>query len=338
MTRNETWLPYQVGGLLYAPAIHPDLADKLADNAYPFLTALALCLEDSIQSEAVEEAEGALCATLAAIRARRSERLPLLFVRVRNPAHLLHLHARLHEEEDMLCGYILPKFDGSNAADYVAACKTINAGRETPLYVMPTLESRVVADIGTRAAELLDIRQHLDSVREYVLNVRVGGNDFCQLYGIRRSATQSIYDIGVIRDILVNILNVFGADYVVSGPVWECFGDEPNGLWAAGLRSELALDRLNGFVGKTAIHPSQLPLIYESLQVTRADYDDALGILNWTPKLLGVAKSTDRSRMNEKSCHTKWAERVLALGQIYGIREERRQRPLVSPMLWEFPG
>ena len=159
-------------------------------------------------------------------------------------------------------------------------------------------------------------------MQEYILNVRVGGNDFSNLYGLRRGANQNIYQIGVIRDILIDIINVFAADYVVSGPVWEYFGTGLSEPWATGLQAELSLDCLNGFIGKTSIHPSQLPLIYESMKVKKSDYEDALSILGWDPSKLGVEKSSDGSRMNEVKCHGKWALRIATLGDIYGIREE----------------
>ena len=186
---------------------------------------------------------------------------------------------------------------------------------------MPILESKTVADIGNRVDILWAIKHHLDAVHEYILNVRVGGNDFSNMYGLRRTETQNIYQIGVIRDILVNIINVFASDYVVSGPVWEYFGTDDSQPWAIVLRREIELDQLNGFIGKTAIHPSQLPIIYESLKVRRCDYDDASSIVNWSAGGLAVAKSQDGQRMNEVKCHYKWAQRILMLAGIYGIRE-----------------
>ena len=200
--------------------------------------------------------------------------------------------------------------------------KKINRNQVLKSYVMPTLESRMIAEIRSRVRTLTVLKEVIDSMREYVLNVRVGGNDFCNLYGLRRSVRQTIYDIGVVRDILVDILNVFSVDYIVSGPVWEYFGNDPDGDWAKGLRRELALDRLNGFVGKTVIHPSQIPLVAESLKVSRSDFEDAEHILHWEDTTLGVAKSADGSRMSEVNCLGRWADRVSALGRIYGIRED----------------
>lgn len=187
--------------------------------------------------------------------------------------------------------------------------------------MMPILESRMIADLQSREGALSAIKSILDRTRELVLSVRVGGNDFSNLYGLRRARHQSIYEIGAIRDILVDIINVLSLDHVVSGPVWEYFGQNSDEPWALGLKRELELDRLNGFIGKTAIHPVQLPMIYDSLKVSRADYEDAKAILDWTADGFAVSKSADGSRMNEVERHTRWAEQVLALGQIYGILE-----------------
>ena len=317
-------LQYMVGGLLYAPAIHENIADKIARKEYPYLTSIAFCLEDSIADEAVDEAEKELYKTLKNIAdlGIPHDELPLIFVRIRTPEHMEHVHSLLSSFCDVITGYILPKYDLSNCNQYKEIISTINIGRSNPLYIMPILESKMIADIENRTSTLLKIKENLDSIQDYVLNVRVGGNDFSNLYGLRRNATQNIYQIGVIRDILIDIINVFAADYVVSGPVWEYFGTDPSASWATGLNAELSLDRLNGFVGKTSIHPSQLPLIYESMKVKRSDYEDALRILGWDSSTLGVEKSSDGTRMNEVKCHSKWAQRIATLGEIYGLREE----------------
>lgn len=322
MWKLDELLPYRLGGLLYTPALNTGIVKKIRDRAYPALTALAFCLEDSIQDAALPQAEQTLAESLAALSGMPSSDRPLLFVRVRTPRHLERVHRLLGDQENILTGYILPKFDLSNGEEYVRLVKAFNEGRSTPLYMMPTLESGMIAEPGSRTSMLLRVKRILDSLRGCVLNVRVGGNDFCNLYGLRRSVHQSIYDIGVIRDILMDILQVFSADYVVSGPVWEYFGTDPRGPWAEGLRAELALDRLNGFVGKTAVHPVQLPVICQELRVSREDYEDARQILGWSGEGLGVARSAKGSRMNEVKCHTKWAERICKLAEVYGVREE----------------
>ena len=300
---NEEQLKYMVGGLLYAPAVHKTIVRNIDAGVYGEITAVAFCLEDTIRDAALPMAEEALRETLLEAAKIPEERRPFIFVRIRTPEHMQHMHTYLGEAGQILTGFILPKFDLSNCEEYVALVKKINRNQGRKIYVMPILESRMIAEIRSRVRT-------------------VGGNDFCNLYGLRRSVRQTIYDIGVVRDILVDILNVFSVDYIVSGPVWEYFGNDPDGDWAKGLRRELELDRLNGFVGKTVIHPSQIPLVAESLKVSRSDFEDAEHILHWEDNTLGVAKSADGSRMSEVNCLGRWADRVSALGRIYGIRED----------------
>ncbi len=315
-------LKYSVGGLLYTPAMNKKIPQKLRDGAFQSLTSMAFCLEDTIQDECLEEAEQSLYDILAELDGMEGK-LPLIFIRIRTPEHMRHIVELYRPYQGIITGYILPKFDLSNVDAYMELAREINRKSGGPVkYIMPVLESRMIADIGTRVGTILKLKESLDAIREYVLNVRVGGNDFCNLYGLRRSVSQSIYDIGVIRDIFVDIINIFASDYVVSGPVWEYFGAERDGRWDMGLVRELELDRLNGFTGKTAIHPAQLPLIYESMKVSRTDYDDAMGILGWEHGSLGVAKSGNGGRMNEVKVHAKWAKKIALLAELYGVRED----------------
>lgn len=314
-------LPYRVGGLLYTPALNTSIAKKVIAKEFQNLTSLVLCLEDSIKDDSLPQAEHQLKETLLSLQNSNVD-LPLLFVRVRSANHLEKIHIMLGKTENIITGYVLPKFDLSNCKVYCQKIRAYNQNREHRLYMMPILESRSVADVGNRVDILRELKKQLDDIQDLVLNVRVGGNDFSNMYGLRRTENQTIYDIGVIRDILVNIINVFTSDYVVSGPVWEYFGTDISQSWATGLRKELELDQLNGFIGKTAIHPAQLPIIYDSLRVRRSDYEDAKCIVAWNEENLGVSKSSNGHRMNEFKCHTRWAVRTLMLANIYGIREE----------------
>ena len=323
-------LPYSLGGLLYTPATNKTIAKKLINKTYDKLNAIVFCLEDSIKEENLKDAERQLKTTLKTLKESGKD-VPLLFVRVRSCFHLEFIHYFLGEEEKILTGYVLPKFDMKNSKAYCRKILEYNAHREKPLYIMPILESHAVAEIESRVSNLTKIKNELDLVKEYVLNVRVGGNDFSNIYGIRRNSRQNIYEIGVIRDILVNIINVFASDYVVSGPVWEYFGTDPDGQWADGLRREVELDLLNGFIGKTAIHPSQLPVIYDSLKVDINDYMDAKKILGWDAEI-GVSKSAAGDRMNELTCHSKWAKRTLIMAKIYGIK---RKTPNTEDLVFE---
>ena len=312
---------YSVGPLLYSPAIDPDVARHILGGDWPCLTSICLCLEDAVRESAMAEAEAQLVKTLGAL-SRAEMRLPMVFVRVKSPAHLRHVHALLGELEGTLTGYVFPKFDLDNASAYLDALASINAGASRSLCAMPILESRPVASIATRHRQLTALRERLDACGDSILNIRVGGNDFSNLFGLRRTVKQTVYDLGVIRDILADIVNAFGDAYVISGPVWEYYGNSMDEPWAVGLRRELEMDCANGFFGKTAIHPAQLPVIYEALKASPQDVADARQILGWTDDRLGVCASADGGRMNELKCHGKWAERILRQAEIYGIRGE----------------
>ena len=315
----KTEIAYKVGALLYSPAIYKDVVEKIAKSCD--VKSVAFCLEDAIAEDALLQAETTLKETLQTIKSNPYKNFPMIFIRVRSPKHLQHVHQWNLGETDVIAGYILPKFDLSNAEEYKALFFKINENRAKPLYFMPILESGVIACKNTRYEQLYGIKAILDEVSQYVLNVRVGGNDFCNLFGLRRNVKQTIYDVGVVRDILIDILNVFAQDYVVSGPVWEYFGKDEDGEWLKGLKKELALDRLNGFIGKTCIHPQQVSVVQESLMVSKQDYQDALAILNWSEDELGVCASADHSRMNEVKCHVNWAKKISMLGKIYGVKE-----------------
>ena len=116
-----------------------------------------------------------------------------------------------------------------------------------------------------------------------------------------------------------DILTVFAREYVVSGPVWEFFSSD-NEEWKIGLKRELSLDKLNGFVGKTVIHPNQIAVVIEALKVSKKDYEDAKSILQWDKNNeKGVSKSCAGERMNEVKTHGNWAAKILILADIYGI-------------------
>jgi len=314
---------YRVGGLLYTPALKKGVDIKILNNEIKDLTSAAFCLEDSIHDSALEAAEANLSEMLTNIYSSGRSDLPMLFIRIRSPEHMKHIHELLGETENVVAGYILPKFDLSNAERYLELAGEFNRNGGRKIYIMPILESNAVADPGTRLGTLLRLKEIMEPYKEYILNVRVGGNDLSNLYGLRRSVERNIYEIGVIRDILVNIISIFADTYIVSGPVWEYFGkNKSDCLWENGFRREIELDLLNGFIGKTCIHPSQLPVFRDCMRVRRADLEDAKKILNCGKNGMAVAKSADGSRMNEFKTHRKWAERIYILSEIYGVKDE----------------
>ena len=319
---EETKEKYSVGALLYSPALNGKVADAVIGGKFDCPYSLALCLEDTIADDSVARAEEQLEDTLK--RSSRAEAegrtfyLPKIFVRVRNGEQLRRLGEKLEGCRNVLRGYIFPKYSPDNADEYNRAMLEMNAGAERPVYMMPILESRDIVDYTMRRDVLAELKEKIDSVREYVLNVRVGGNDFSNEFAARRHYDETIYDILPIAQLLGDILTVFSREYVVSGPVWEFFASD-NDEWKRGLQNELKLDRLNGFVGKTVIHPRQISVVNDALKVSRKDYEDAREILNWDREGLQVGKSAGGERMNEVKTHTNWALKTMILSEIYGI-------------------
>ena len=82
---------------------------------------------------------------------------------------------------------------------------------------------------------------------------------------------------------------------------------------------EVLIDKSNGFVGKTVIHPSHLTYVNGMQAITREEYEDALQILNTKD---GVIKSVRSNKMNEVNPHRSWAKEILAKADAYGVIED----------------
>ena len=313
-------IKYSVGALLYTPALNRKIGDAVVGNKFGTNYSLALCLEDTISDDSVEFAERQLRDTIARIATEDYQPfyLPKIFIRVRSCEQLLRLYRDLHDYISVVTGFIFPKYSISNADAYNTAIKDINAKEDKTIYMMPILESRDIVEYSSRKEVLTEVKEKIDSVKQFVINIRVGGNDFSNEFAARRHYDETIYDILPIAQLLGDILTVFSREYVVSGPVWEFFSSD-NEEWKRGLQNELKLDKLNGFVGKTVIHPKQIPVVNEALKVSAKDYEDAKGILNWDESGLQVGKSFAGERMNEVKTHINWAYKTITLAEIYGV-------------------
>ena len=315
---------YSVGALLYSPALNSKVAGRVTGGELGSRYSLALCLEDTISPDLVTLAENQVRDTLAQICTASREQemyVPRIFVRVRESEQAERVFDIISPYQDIFTGFIFPKYTVANAAFYNEAIRKVNDRARRTVYMMPILESGDIVDFRTRAEMLGAIRDLIDHVKDLTLNVRVGGNDFSNEFAARRHVNETIYDILPIGQLLGDIITVFSRDYVVSGPVWEYFAGA-NDEWRTGLEKELRMDILNGFIGKTVIHPRQIPVVNEMLKVTERDYEDARAILSWDESGLQVGKSSGGERMNEVRTNCNWAAKILLLAEIYGIRQE----------------
>lgn len=318
---NNSLLYYSVGALLYCPANRKNIADSIVKQRFGTKYSLALCLEDTIRDDSVAEAENILVQTLRQLDRQSMQNdfyVPKIFVRVRNARQIGRLHKAFGESARLITGYILPKFSLENADGFIQEIIKVNEASATPVYTMPIFESPSIIDLRTRYEILYQLKQKLGSVEKNVLNIRVGGNDLCHMFGFRRHDDESIHQIRPIATIFSDIITVYGMDYVVSGPVWEYY---QSSNWQKGLYHELADDKLCGFVGKTVIYPSQIEVVNEAYKVPQKDYQDAAAVLNWDKSSHSlVAGSVSKERMNEYKTHSNWALRTLLMAEYFGIK------------------
>lgn len=312
---------YQVGALLYCPANNKTLSKSIITNRFQGKYSLALCLEDTINDKKVREAELDMIESLQKIydsmQADNEFYLPKIFIRVRQPEQIVRLTNELGDiAKTIVTGFNLPKFNLENADAYLDAIDAASTIKSDVKF-MPILESEDLANIRKRADFLYSIKDKISPFEEKIVNIRVGGNDLCHIYGLRRHSTETIYDIKPVAAALTDILSVFLTDYVVSGPVFEYYNGEG---WDAALTKECIKDVAAGFVGKTAIHPKQIAIINNALAVFKEDYEDAKQILNWDTESTYVKGNSTNSRMNEVKTHMNWAKRTIALAEYYGIK------------------
>lgn len=319
---DDIEMKYSVGALLYSPALNNKISNTVIQGRLGDQYSLALCLEDTISQDLVEHAETQVRETFKTIyeaAQREPFYVPKIFIRVRAAEQMPEVFDLIKEYQDIFTGFIFPKYTVSNAEAYNRELRKVNEKSWKKIYMMPILESKDIIDFRTRTKVLEKIKDSIDEMKPYVLNVRVGGNDFSNEFAARRHSDETIYDILPIAQLLGDILTVFSREYVVSGPVWEFFSGD-NDEWETGLRRELKLDILNGFIGKTVIHPKQIPVVNEMLKVTGKDYEDAKAILNWDDSGLQVGKSFGGERMNEVRTHYHWAKKIMRLSELYGVK------------------
>ncbi len=82
---------------------------------------------------------------------------------------------------------------------------------------------------------------------------------------------------------------------------------------------EVVLDKANGFVGRTVIHPTHVIYVNALQAVTKEEYTDAVNILK--NEKGGVFKGESGNKMNEVKPHTNWATNIYMRGRAYGVIE-----------------
>ena len=204
---------YSVGALLYCPANKESVADSIINEKFGNKFSLALCLEDTINDDFVAESEVMLIESIKKICTGYREKqffLPKIFIRVRDPKQIVSLVKRLKENIEIVSGFIVPKFNLENAKEYINEIILANELSKKKLYMMPIYENSAIIDMRYRVDILYSLKDLLSQIDELVLNIRVGGNDLCHMFGFRRHGEESIYNIKAISNIFSDIITVYG--------------------------------------------------------------------------------------------------------------------------------
>ena len=337
-----------LGGTLYSPATRPGIADDVLKMGRHGVASMVLCLEDAVDDQEVPRAEENLVHQLADLAGRDGDR-PLLFVRVRTPEQLTDLVRRFGESVRMLSGFVLPKFTEQSGVPFLEALDQAVADTGHRLFAMPVLESPELLHLESRRETLYGIAQTVEKYRHRVLALRLGVTDFCSAYGLRRSPDLTAYDVQIVASAIADVVNMLGrADgtgHIVTGPVWEYFPVQqrmfkpqlrrtPFAQIAPraeqlrrqliehdldGLLREVELDRANGLIGKTCIHPSHVAPVNALSVVTHEEYSDATDILSEASSGGGVLRSAYTNKMNEVKPHRAWAKSIMRRAEAFGV-------------------
>ncbi|MEU1044487.1 citrate lyase beta subunit [Streptomyces ambofaciens] len=339
-----------LGATLYSPATRPSLADDILKQGARGLVSMVLCLEDSIDDADVPVGEANLVRQLTDLEKRSDEDVPLLFVRVRTPEQIPDLVRRLGPAVRLLSGFVLPKFTEERGVPFLEALAAAEAASGRRLFAMPVLESPDLLYRESRVQTLEGIFRAVDKYRDRVLALRLGVTDFCSSYGLRRGPDMTAYDVQIVASVIADVVNMLaradGTGFTVTGPVWEYFRVQERMFKPQlrqspflegqavelrqkliehsmdGLLREISLDRANGLLGKTCIHPSHVLPVHALSVVSHEEFSDAQDILRPERCGGGVMRSAYTNKMNEVKPHRAWAERTLLRAEIFGVANE----------------
>jgi citrate lyase subunit beta/citryl-CoA lyase len=281
--------------LLFAPATRPELLSKAqAGNA----DSLIFDLEDSVPANAKDDARKNVAQALAA-----GLRKPM-YLRINNPragdykADLAVLQAN----DANVMGVILPKAD--DAADVQVVAQELQAieassGRAAgSLAILPLVETclglRNTYDIAKASPRICGMA--LASAEEGDFMVDLGGRWTPQSNALMYPRSKMVVDA-----------RAAGLHWLVDG-VFMNLKD------TGALRTECAIARELGFIGKMAIHPTQVDVMHEVFSPTAEEVEYAQGLLAAyrEGEARGVGAVKFRGMMVDLA-NVKLAERTIAL-------------------------
>ncbi|MDO9423098.1 MAG: HpcH/HpaI aldolase/citrate lyase family protein [Methylobacter sp.] len=294
-TPQKKFSPWCLGASLYMPAHRLDLMDCANGEKLSALRSMIFCTEDAVSHS---ELDSSLRHLELCLQGFRETPQRFRFIRARNPEILARLLALPDIEK--IDGFVLPKFNETNFHAY------FDQLQGTDFKVMPTLETKDVFDVGA----MTELRQGLeqDAVFARIFMLRIGGNDLMNILGIRRPRSMTLYEtpLGHVIAQLATVFKPYG--FSLSAPVFEYLDDSVT------LQKEIRLDLAHGLTGKTAIHPTQVPVIEAMYSVDSGDYEMALALIRKSSP--AVFRMHDA--MCELATHQQWGQDIIDRQRCYG--------------------
>ncbi|MES2743141.1 MAG: HpcH/HpaI aldolase/citrate lyase family protein [Pseudomonadota bacterium] len=285
-----------LGASLYVPTTHKHLLAIANGDKMRHLRSVIFCTEDAI---AERDLSYALFNLSLALDNMAEQSDTLRFVRVRNTEVMERVLAMAGARK--LTGFVLPKTTRHNFDAYFSQV------RHSHHLLMPTLETVEVFD--DEEMKLFCRCLNTPQVRGRILALRIGGNDLLALLGLRRPASGTIYQtpLGQVIARLVTTFRPHG--FALTAPVFEHLSQ------SAWLDAEVRQDLAHGMIGKTAIHPDQVPQIERHYRVAQSDIELALRIIDpASPAVFRMQES-----MCEVATHSSWAVQIIEQARLFGI-------------------
>jgi citrate lyase subunit beta/citryl-CoA lyase len=237
---------------LFVPGSRPELFDKALRGP---ADALSFDLEDSVSEPRKAEARNALQELLSGCGPRACGKT--LIVRV-NPCRSQHFAADVHAVvRPGLALLNLPKVESTDevlfAVEAVEAAERANGVAE-----------RVGLLLNIESARGLRLAYDLASAHERVAGLQLGLGDLFEPLQIARSEPAALHAVMLQMRLAAGEAGVFAYD-----AAYADFSD------VEGFRAEAALARRLGYIGKSCIHPSQVPLANEAFRPSDAEIAQA---------------------------------------------------------------
>jgi citrate lyase beta subunit len=280
---------------LFVPGSRPELFEKAMKSA---ADALSFDLEDSVDERRKPEARAEIARFLRSLPERPPKTIIVRVNGLETPHFEADLEAIVGSGLDIVN---VPK--PKSAADIRACAEALEQAERRagarPVGILANIESptalRLAAEIATASAK--------------VVGLQIGYADLLEPLNVDR------YTSSVIESMLLMVRVAAG-----EAGIWAYDGAYPNIADPDGYRREAESARRLGYLGKSAIHPSQVPIANAVFQPTQAEIAHALDIVGAADEAerRGVGAYTVGGKMVDAP-FVRRAEAVVALARQLGL-------------------